>query len=72
MLTTYSDWNTAEVQTLWVPTTGQPYSTDIWAPEIHNIGGLWYVIFTADPNYDTPPPEETMYCTFDCPALYHR
>ncbi|KAK3060077.1 hypothetical protein LTS18_009405 [Coniosporium uncinatum] len=48
------------------------YSTDLWAPEIHQIDGSWYVIFTADPRSDSPPPEVDMYCDFSCPAVNHR
>jgi len=67
-----TDWNNADSKQLWLPPTGEPYSTDVWAPEIHFIDGLWYVIFTADPNGDNPPPQTSMYCTFDCPAVNHR
>lgn len=67
-----TDWNDAEAKTLFVPPTGQDYSTDLWAPEIHQIDGKWYVIFTADPNTDSPPPQLSMLCTFDCPAVNHR
>jgi GH43 family beta-xylosidase len=33
---------------IWTPPAGTSYSKDIWAPEIHNIGGHWYVYFAAD------------------------
>ncbi|KAL9081566.1 MAG: hypothetical protein Q9159_007258 [Coniocarpon cinnabarinum] len=69
---TLTDWNHAESKVLFNPPSGQPYSTDLWAPEIHNINGSWYVIFTADPYGDEPPPEQTQFCTFDCPAVNHR
>jgi len=69
---TLTDWNTAESQTLWTPPPGMAYSTDLWAPEIHFLDNRWYVIFTADPNFDTPPPQISAFCTFDCPAFYHR
>lgn len=48
------------------------YSTDLWAPELHNINNKWYVIFTADPHSDAPPPETDMFCEFSCPAVNHR
>ncbi|MCJ1326520.1 hypothetical protein MMC10_003184 [Thelotrema lepadinum] len=51
---------------------GLPYSTDIWAPEMHQIDNKWYIIFTATPDSDNPPPQSTMYCPFDCPAINHR
>jgi len=69
---TLTNWNNAESKLLFLPEPGQPYSTDIWAPEIHNIDGRWYVIFTADPHFDQPPPLQSMFCDFDCPAVNHR
>ena len=48
------------------------YSTDLWAPELHNVAEKWYVIFTADPSSDSPPPETDMFCDFSCPAVNHR
>lgn len=67
-----TDWNDADSKTLFDPPNGTAYSTDLWAPEIHFIDGLWYVIFTADPYEDMPPPEQDKFCTFDCPAVNHR
>ena len=49
-----TDWKDAESKVLFNPDYGMPYSTDLWAPEIHAIDNRWYVIFTADPNYDSP------------------
>ena len=69
---TLTDWNSAEQKLLFSPPEGQPYSTDLWAPEIHSINGLWYVIFTADPYGDEPPPQQTQFCSYDCPAVNHR
>jgi len=38
----------AEKKVVWrAPATG-PYSHDIWAPELHHIGGKWYIYFAAD------------------------
>lgn len=67
-----TDWNNAENKTLYTPPLGMNYSTDLWAPELHQIDGSWYVIFTADPANDSPPPETSMYCDYDCPAVNHR
>ncbi|KAF2154936.1 glycoside hydrolase family 43 protein [Myriangium duriaei CBS 260.36] len=67
-----TDWNNAEVKSVFTPPPGLNYSTDLWAPEIHNLDGKWYFIFTADPNGDSPPPQTSMYCDFDCPAVNHR
>ncbi|MCJ1308218.1 hypothetical protein MMC25_001871 [Agyrium rufum] len=67
-----TDWTNAESKVLFNPEYGMPYSTDLWAPEIHAIDNRWYVIFTADPNYDSPPPATDMWCPFNCPAVNHR
>jgi len=67
-----TDWASAESKTIFQPEPNMPYSTDLWAPEIHNIDGSWWVIFTADPNYDSPPPEVEMWCEYNCPAVNHR
>lgn len=67
-----TDWNNAERKLLYQPPKGTNYSTNLWAPELHNLDGNWYVIFTADPNNDSPPPEVDMLCEFNCPAVYHR
>lgn len=44
------------------PQPGQNYSTNLWAPELHNIDDKWYIIFTADPNNDVTPKEIDMLC----------
>ncbi|KAG9657846.1 Arabinanase/levansucrase/invertase, partial [Aureobasidium melanogenum] len=67
-----TDWNNADVKLAFNPPPGMNYSTDLWAPELHQIDNSWYVIFTADPNYDTPSPEVDMWCDFNCPAVHHR
>lgn len=67
-----TEWDNAEMKATFVPPKGEDYSTDLWAPELHQIEGKWYIIFTADPNSDTPPKEIDMLCTFDCPAVNHR
>jgi len=67
-----SNWNNASVKAAFIPPKGMNYSTDLWAPELHNINKKWYVIFTADPHSDGPPPETDMFCEFSCPAVNHR
>lgn len=42
------------------------------APEIHNISGKWYIIFTATPDGDNPPPLQDAICPINCPAVNHR
>lgn len=43
-----ADLRTAESKVVYVPPVGQPYSRELWAPEIHYIGGKWYIYFSAD------------------------
>lgn len=33
---------------IWEPPPGQPYSKELWAPELHFLNGKWYVYFAAD------------------------
>lgn len=33
---------------VWTPPAGQPYSKNLWAPEVHEIDGKWYFYFAAD------------------------
>lgn len=35
-------------QLIWKPEAGKNYSKEIWAPELHNINGKWFVYFAAD------------------------
>ncbi|KAF2876763.1 glycosyl hydrolase [Massariosphaeria phaeospora] len=67
-----TDWNNAEQKLLFKPPPGLNYSTDMWAPELHQLDGKWYVIYTADPRNDSPPPEIDMWCDYNCPAVNHR
>ncbi|KAK7622194.1 alpha-N-arab-like proteininofuranosidase [Phyllosticta citricarpa] len=67
-----TDWNNAERRLIFKPPKGQNYSTNLWAPELHQIDDNWYVIFTADPRSDSPPPEVEMLCDQSCPAVHHR
>ncbi len=38
----------AEKKVVWTPPATGPYSHDIWAPELHYLGGKWYIYFAAD------------------------
>ncbi|KAL1310906.1 hypothetical protein AAFC00_001134 [Neodothiora populina] len=67
-----TDWDAADVKLAFQPPPDMPYSTDLWAPELHNLNGKWYIILTADPNNDTPSPQIDMFCPFNCPAVFHR
>ncbi|KAF2653480.1 glycoside hydrolase family 43 protein [Lophiostoma macrostomum CBS 122681] len=33
---------------IWHPPPNQPYSGDLWAPELHSLNGTWYIYFAAD------------------------
>lgn len=68
------NWDKAESRVVFNPnkTSGEPWSTDLWAPEIHNISGTWYIIFTATPDFDNPPPLQDAQCPINCPAINHR
>ena len=43
-----TDLEHAEVKTVWTAPLSGPYSRDIWAPELHRLGGKWYIYFAAD------------------------
>lgn len=66
------DWNNADVKLAFSPPENTSYSYDLWAPELHFLNGLWYIIFTADVDADMPSPEQDMLCDFNCPAVNHR
>jgi GH43 family beta-xylosidase len=42
-----TDLRNADMKTIWVP-TDPSNSKHLWAPEIHNIDGKWYVYYAAD------------------------
>jgi GH43 family beta-xylosidase len=43
-----SDIRHAERKVVWVPPPNQPYSAQLWAPELHFVRGKWYIYFAAD------------------------
>lgn len=43
-----ADLKKAEQKTIFVPPPGTLYSRELWAPEIHFIGGKWYAYFAGD------------------------
>ncbi|GAB3763995.1 glycoside hydrolase family 43 protein [Spirosoma pomorum] len=38
----------AERKVVYTPPANQPYSRDLWAPEIHSFDGKWYIYVAAD------------------------
>ncbi|PZP40312.1 MAG: glycosyl hydrolase family 43 [Pseudopedobacter saltans] len=34
--------------TIWTPPAGEMYSQNVWAPELHELNGKWYMYFAAD------------------------
>jgi len=66
------NWNNAESKLLFQSSKDTKYSTDLRAPEFHGTDNSWYIIFTTDPNGDSPPPDVNMYCDWSCPAVHHR
>lgn len=47
---TMSRLSAARPVTVWTPPTTGPNSRDIWAPELHNVNGKWYIYYAADNN----------------------
>lgn len=43
-----TDLRDAEKKVVWTPPPSGPYSQQIWAPELHFVGGKWYIYFAAD------------------------
>ncbi|KAI1205675.1 glycoside hydrolase family 43 protein [Annulohypoxylon truncatum] len=68
------NWDNAESRVVFNPdaNSGEPWSTSLWAPEIHNISGSWYIIFTATSDGDNPAPLLDAMCPINCPAINHR
>lgn len=48
------DLKTANQITIWRPPTGEVYSRQIWAPELHYLDGKWYMYFAA--SFDSGEP----------------
>ncbi len=42
-----TDLANAERKTVWRPPAKGPNAVSIWAPELHRIGGRWYIYYTA-------------------------
>lgn len=57
------DLQEAEEVTIWEPPSAGPSSHLVWAPELHRVGGAWYVYFAAAPDgqgaVDAPGASET-------------
>lgn len=47
-----TDLRNATVVNAWVPPPGTTYSKELWAPELHEINGKWYIYFAADDGQD--------------------
>ncbi|WP_310394264.1 glycoside hydrolase family 43 protein [Hymenobacter sp.] len=43
-----SQLKTAPSKVVWTPPATGPNSRDIWAPELHFLGGKWYLYYAAD------------------------
>lgn len=43
-----TDLRHAQRKVIWTPPPGEPYSQQVWAPELHKLNGTWYMYFTAD------------------------
>ncbi len=43
-----SDLSDAYSRVVWTPPSTGPNSKNIWAPEIHQIDGVWYIYYAAD------------------------
>jgi GH43 family beta-xylosidase len=42
------DLGTNPAVTVWTPPSGQPYSKELWAPELHYLQDKWYIYVAAD------------------------
>jgi GH43 family beta-xylosidase len=43
-----SELSNARLTTIWTPPVSGAFSKEIWAPELHQFGGKWYMYFAAD------------------------
>ncbi len=43
-----TDLRHAEKKVVWTPEPGHPWSSELWAPELHRWGNKWYIYFAAD------------------------
>ena len=43
-----TDLKNAETKAVWTPEPGHPWSSELWAPELHRWGNKWYIYFAAD------------------------
>jgi GH43 family beta-xylosidase len=43
-----TDLRHAEKKAVWTPESGQEWSNELWAPELHRWGNEWYIYFAAD------------------------
>ncbi|PHH78236.1 hypothetical protein CDD80_7190 [Ophiocordyceps camponoti-rufipedis] len=43
------DFRNCQKTTIWQPEPNSPWSADVWAPELHRIGGKWYVYTCGAP-----------------------
>ncbi|MCA1619365.1 MAG: glycoside hydrolase family 43 protein [Acidobacteria bacterium] len=46
------DIGVAEPSVVWESPGGTPYSEHVWAPELHRLGGRWYIYFAADDGHN--------------------
>jgi len=47
-----ADLHKAEHKVVWNPPAKGPYAHESWAPELHRIGGKWYLLFAADDGHN--------------------
>jgi len=43
-----SGLDSGERKVVWTPPPEGPFSRNVWAPELHHLGGKWYIYFAAD------------------------
>lgn len=43
-----TDLEHAKKKIVWTPSAREPYSHELWAPELHFLDGKWYIYFAAD------------------------